>query len=142
MNDVQLTTDPRVTQHFAAYPDVVRSQMRSLRQLVLDTATQVPEIQKMEECLKWGEPSYKTPIGSTLRMDWKPKNPERYALYFQCSSRLVETFRGLFGSRLEFEGNRAILFPINKSIPTEMVKACIKATLTYHTVKHLPTLGI
>ena len=96
----------------------------------------------LKETLKWGEPSFVTPIGSTLRMDWKPKSPDQYALYFQCSSRLVPTFRLLFKNQLQFEGKRAIILPIEEELPINVIKSCIQAALTYHKVKQLPTLGI
>ena len=59
----------------------------------LETAKEIEEITKLEETLKWGEPCYITKTGSTLRMDWKAKTPTQYALYFKCTSRLVETFK-------------------------------------------------
>lgn len=116
--------------------------MQVLRKLVIETAKETDEISELEETLKWGEPSYLTKIGSTLRMDWKAKFPDQYALYFQCTSRLVKTFRILFKNKFSFEGNRAIIFQMGDKIPAEVLKHCIKAALTYHKVKHLPTLGI
>ncbi len=75
-------------------------------------------------------------------MDWKEKNSAYYAMYFQCTSRLVDTFRLVFGQKFQYEGNRAIVFKLNQKIPVLELKECIKATLTYHQVKHLMTLGI
>jgi len=75
-------------------------------------------------------------------MDWKERSPNQYAMYFQCSSRLVETFRMLFNHKFQYEGNRAIVFQLNQEIPVMELKKCIKATLIYHDVKHLMTLGI
>jgi hypothetical protein len=75
-------------------------------------------------------------------MDWKEKSPDQYAMYFQCSSRLVNTFRLVFDHTFQFEGNRAILFHLDQKLPVEELKECIKASLTYHKVKHLQTLGI
>ena len=99
-------------------------------------------ITEIEETLKWGEPSYLAKNGSTLRMDWKSKTPQQYALYFKCTSRLVETFKKVFKNNFNFEGNRAIVFQMDDAISKAELKACIKATLTYHKVKHLPTMGI
>ena len=80
--------------------------------------------------------------GSTLRMDWKKKTPDRYAIYFQCTSRLIDTFRLVFANKFEYEGKRAIVFKLNQRIPELELKECIKASLTYHHVKSLITLGI
>lgn len=136
------TKNPEVEAVFAAYPEAVRDKMEKLRAIVVETAEESPAVSSIEESLKWGEPSFKTNIGSTLRMDWKSKNPKQYAIYFQCTSRLVPTFRLVFDDRFQYEGNRAIVFQINDKLPMEELKECIKATLSYHKVKHLMTLGI
>jgi len=142
MNDLIIQTNPEVEVVFNNYPDSVRNKMLTLRNLVIETAKEIDGIAKLEETLKWGEPSYLTKIGSTLRMDWKSKKPDQYAMYFKCTSRLVETFRMTFNNLLNFEGNRAIIFQLDEKIPKDVLKQCIKSTLTYHKVKHLPTLGI
>lgn len=126
---------------FANYPDHVRKKMQHLRALVIETAKE-EGIGELEETLKWGEPSFITKNGSTLRMDWKAKSPDQYAMYFQCTSRLVPTFRMVFDRLFQYEGNRAIVFQLNQKIPEPELKECIKATLTYHNVKHLMTLGL
>jgi len=142
MEDLKLKINPEVEAVFNRYPDSVRNQMLALRDLVLETAKNLESISQLEETLKWGEPSYLTKIGSTIRMDWKAKSPNQYALYFKCTSRLVETFKTVFKDTFEFEGKRAIVFKLDNKIPTEELTYCIKAALTYHKVKHLPTLGI
>lgn len=116
--------------------------MLSLRELIIETAKETEQVSSLEETLKWGEPSYLTPVGSTVRIDWKEKTPDQYAMYFQCTSRLVETFRLVFGSKFQYEGKRAIIFKMKQKIPVEELKACIRAALTYHKVKSLQTLGI
>ncbi|MGX1927753.1 DUF1801 domain-containing protein [Flagellimonas sp. 2504JD4-2] len=138
----ELNSNPQVKVVFENYPDSVRGKMETLRQLVLEVAQETPEINKLEETLKWGEPSYLAPRGSTLRMDWKAKSPHQYALYFQCSSMLVSTFKMVYGNTFSYEGNRAIVFPLEDEIPVEEVKNCIRTTLQYHKVKHLPSLGL
>ncbi len=142
MKILQVNTNPKVELVFNNYPDSVRNKMLNLRELIIETAKEIDGITKLEETLKWGEPSYLTKKGSTIRMDWKIKSPNQYAMYFQCTSRLVETFKMIFKNIFDFEGKRAIIFQIEDEIPTEELKYCVKAALTYHKVKHLPTLGI
>lgn len=139
---MQLISNPEVKKVFENYPDIVKDKMKALRKLVLETAQEIEEIKVLEETLKWNEPSYISKIGSTIRMDWKQKTPNQYALYFQCTSRLVVTFKSLFENTLKFEGKRAIVFQLEDKIPKEELKHCIKAALTYHKVKHLSMLGI
>ncbi len=139
---MELNTSPEFESKFASYPDFVRDKMHILRALVHESASELPEITKLEETLKWGEPSFLTRNGSTLRIDWKPKNPDQYAVYFKCTSRLVETFKIVFGNLFDYEKNRAILFQLNQNVPTSELKKCIKASLLYHKVKQDIKLGL
>jgi hypothetical protein len=138
----QLTTDPKVEDVFTNYPKSVRGKMRDLRKLVFETAEETEEIQRMEETLKWGEPSYLTKYGSTLRMDWKEKAPDQYAIYFKCTSKLVPAFREIYPETFTYEGNRAIVFSLDEKIPKKELKHCIRVAMTYHKVKHLSLLGM
>ena len=142
MKDLRIKTNPEVETIFNHYPDFVQNKMLILRELIIESAKEINGLTHLEETLKWGEPAYLTKNGSTLRIDWKPKTPNQYAMYFQCTSRLVPTFRLIFKDTFSFEGKRAILFSLNDKIASEELKFCIKAALTYHKVKHQPTLGI
>ncbi len=142
MKDLQIKANPEVEIVFKNYPDSVKIKMYELREMIIETAKEIESISNLEETLKWGEPSYLTKNGSTFRIDWKSKPPLQYAIYYQCSSRLISTFKMLFINTFEFEGNRAIIFQMNDKVPEEELKYCIKAALTYHKIKHLPTLGI
>lgn len=138
---INLVRHPKVEAVFNSYPESVKKQMLHLRELVINTASKIEVLDKLEETLKWGEPSYVTKHGSTLRMDWKAKTPEQYAIYFQCTSRLVSTFKTIYKNELNFEGNRAIIFKLNDDIPETELSHCITLALTYHKIKHLPLLG-
>jgi hypothetical protein len=142
MNELRIKSNPKVEMVFNNYPESVRNKMLALRKLVIETVSGIDGITELEETLKWGEPSYLTKNGSTLRMDWKSKNPNQYAIYFKCTSRLVETFKIVFGNTFVFEGNRAIIFQMDDEIPVNELKECIKTTLIYHKVKQLPILGM
>ena len=63
--------NPEVAEVFNMYPKRMRQKLMLLRQLVLDTASETEGIITLEETLKWGEPSYVTKGGSTIRMGWK-----------------------------------------------------------------------
>ncbi len=138
---MKIERDKRVDDVFDNYPKHVRSKMKYLRKLVLETAGEIEGLDSIEETLKWGEPSYLTKHGSTLRMDWKEKKPDQYAMYFKCTSKLVPTFQLVFGDKFNYETTRAIVFGLNDEIPVEDLKKCISMTLRYHKVKNLPLLG-
>jgi hypothetical protein len=138
---MKLITDPCVKTVINNYPKFVKKQMRHLRELVLCTASEIGGLEYLEETLKWGEPSYLTKHGSAVRMDWKEKNPDQFAMYFKCTSQLVPTFKTIYKNKFQFEGNRAIVFKLNDKIPDTELKHCISLALTYHKIKHLPLLG-
>ncbi len=138
---MEINSDPKVEAVFNNYPIDVRKQLNNLRKLVLETAGEIEEVKKLEETLKWGEPSYLTKYGSTIRMDWKEKNPDQFAIYFKCTSKLVPTFKTIYRDKFNFEGNRAIVFKLQDKLPKAELKHCIALALTYHKVKHLPLLG-
>jgi len=131
-----------VAKVFKNYPKHMRKKLLFLRQLVLDTASETEGVGIVEETLKWGEPSYVTKSGSTVRMDWKESSPHQYAMYFQCKTKLVDTFKELYRDDFKFEGNRAIVFDEDDEIPIDELKHCISLSLTYHSRKHLPMLGV
>lgn len=119
----------------------MRERLLFLRQLILETASELETVGAIEETLKWGEPSYVSKTGSTIRIDWKASFPGQYAMYFHCKTRLVGTFKELYRDQFQFEGNRAILFNEQEQIPINELKHCIALALTYHRIKHLPMLG-
>lgn len=142
MEQLTLKRNPAVEQVFDQYPSLPKEKILALRGLILEAAHEIEGLSSIEETLKWGEPSYLTKHGSTIRIDWKARQPDQYAMYFSCTSRLVPTFRRLFGEVFSFEGNRALVFHVEDDVQREELTRCIKAALMYHKVKHLPNLGI
>jgi hypothetical protein len=130
-------TNPAVAAKFDAYPPKVRRKMLALRELLFRTAASTPGVGEVEETLKWGEPAYLTrsKAGSTVRMDWKAKDPETYAMYFHCQTNLVETFRSMFPQDFTFAGNRALVFRLDERVPQDALAVCIAAALTYHSAR-------
>tara|TARA_R110002051_G_scaffold325867_1_gene432568 strand:+ start:107436 stop:107867 length:432 start_codon:yes stop_codon:yes gene_type:complete len=142
MKPLHIKIDPKFEEVLANYPSFARSQMNYLRELIETTAQEIEDLHSLEETLKWGEPSFITKYGSTLRMDWKAKAPEQYALYFKCTSKLVTSFKQVFDEKFQYEGHRALIFKLEDEIPKTELKLCIKAALMYHRVKHLNNLGM
>lgn len=141
MTGMGTINNKEVAEVFNNYPQHIRKKVLLLRQLVLDTALETQGVDRVEETLKWGEPSYVTKSGSTVRLDWKKSSPHQYAMYFHCKTRLVDTFKELYRDKFKFEGNRAIVFNADDDIPINELKHCISLSLTYHHRKHLPMLG-
>ncbi len=142
MSTLSITTSPEFKAKFSSYPSHIRPKMDYLRELVIETAKELPEVDAIEETLKWGEPAFVSAICSTLRIDWKERTPEQYQMYFMCSTRLVETFKVVFGDIFDYEKNRALVFRLDDEVPTAQLKECIGAALMYQRVKRLETLGL
>lgn len=124
-----------VARVFDQYPLAMRRKLMSLRTLIFETAAATSGVGVIEETLKWGEPAYLTTAtksGSTIRLGWKARKPDQYAMYFHCQTRLVESFRAAFAQELKFEGNRAIVFDVGDAVPKDVIASCIAAALTYH----------
>ncbi|WP_242014604.1 DUF1801 domain-containing protein [Vibrio alginolyticus] len=119
----------------------MRIRIEELRNTVLTIASEL-KLGEVEESLKWGEPSYSVKTGSPVRMDWKQKTPSRYYLFFNCQTKLVDTFRELYSDSLEFQGNRAIILSLSAPLPEASIKTCLELALTYQKRKNLPLLGM
>lgn len=116
------------------YPPGIRKRLYAVRDLIYRTAAATEGVGRLTETLKWGEPAYLTQAsksGSTIRMGWKPSAPAQYAIYLNCRTSLVDTFRTRF-PELTYEGNRAIVFREADPIPEAALCGCIGMALVYH----------
>ena len=123
----------------SSYPPQARKKVAYLRKLILETVKEIG-ITDLEETLKWGEPSFLVKGGSTIRMDWKPKDPDFVKVYFHCQTSLIETFKEIYRNEFEYEGKRAIVIPL-QAAETASLRHCLQMALQYHRLKHLPLLG-
>lgn len=124
-----------VADAFSRYPASIRERLLDLRSMILAVAAGDPAVGPLTETLKWGEPAYlteQTRSGSTIRLGWKPAAPRSFAIYFNCRTTLVESFRARFSGQLAFEGNRAIVFQQSGRLPRAIVEICVREALTYH----------
>ena len=86
MPEFQLIVDPKAEVVFEKYPDEIKLKLLKLRKLIIDSAIEIDGVKQLEETLKWGEPSFLTKKGSTIRIDWKTRTQNQYAIYFKCAS--------------------------------------------------------
>ena len=120
---------------FESFPPPIRRRLLALRKLIFKVAASTDGVGQIDESLKWGEPTYSTlqsKTGSPVRIGWNKKRPTKYAVYFNCQTNLIETFRTLFPDEFKFEGNRAIVFEETDALPRDSLSFCIAAALTYH----------
>jgi len=120
---------------FKGYPEPLQTKLLRLRQLIFETAAADKDIGPLEETLKWGQPSYLTPVsksGSTLRIDQISKGEQYYGLFVHCQTSLMATYRELYPDQLTYEGKRCIRFELDHEPPEEPLRHCIELALTYH----------
>src|SRR5215471_6630709 len=119
---------------FDTCPPPARTRLKALRRLILDTARTTKGVGRIEEALKWGQPSYltaETGSGSTIRIDRVKSADNQVAVFFHCQTDLVETFRELY-PKLSYSGNRAILLDADRKLPEAELRHCVALALTYH----------
>ena len=91
--------NPEVAAVFQTYSKEVKSKLMFLRQLVFDVASETEGVGKLEETLKWGQPSYLTTqskSGSLIRISQMKSREGKYAMYFHCQTTLVDTFKEMY----------------------------------------------
>jgi len=94
----KLISDPHIIAHIKNYPGEPAGKLLDLRELILRVTGRIEGLGSLEETFKWGEPSYLTKYGSTIRIDWKEKKPDQYGMYFKCTSKLPPTFKVVYGN--------------------------------------------
>jgi hypothetical protein len=133
--------DESVKYVFDSFPPRIKNQLLVLRDLILSTASTIPAVGRIEETLKWGEPAYltsETKAGTTIRIGWKKSAPNQFAMYFNCQTNLVDTFRAIF-PELKYQGNRAIVFELDDAVPRDSLTHCVEMAFTYHQNKRAGT---
>lgn len=136
--------NPAVDAVFSAYPKPIRTKLLALRRLIFDTARTTEGVGRLEETLKWGQPSYLTSeskSGSTIRIDQVESAGGKYAVYFHCQTDLVATFRERYPQQFSYGGNRSILFNVADKIDEDALRHCLALALTYHLNKRKGARG-
>lgn len=126
--------DPAVEQAFAEMPEAARAGLLAVRALIFEAAS-AADVGRLQETLKWGQPSYLTPetkSGSTIRLGVPKSADHAFALFVHCQTDLIEQFETNYPGEFDFEGTRAVLFSADKPIPADALKHCIGLALTYH----------
>ncbi|WP_293899856.1 DUF1801 domain-containing protein [Phenylobacterium sp.] len=128
--------DSKVGAVFDAVAPAQRAALLALRDLILQSAADAGV--DVVETLKWGEPAYlplKPRVGTTVRINAVKGSATGYAMYVNCKTTLLESYRHLYGDALRFEGQRAVVFSTERPLPEAALKHCIALALTYHLSK-------
>ncbi len=97
--------------------------------MIFEVATETPEVGEVTETLKWGQPSYATATGTPVRLGVVTSGQP--ALFVHCQTRVIADARAVFGQELGFEGNRAVVLPVDAATSDDALRQIIHAALTY-----------
>lgn len=123
-----------VKETFNTYPKIIKDKLLFLRELIFQVAEENDEIGKIDETLKWGDPSYLTTApksGTTIRFSRVRAFDTKFAISIHCQTSLMSDFKELYPA-LEYEGNRSIIFDVTTAFSLEAVRHFIFLALTYH----------
>lgn len=132
--------DGNVIKKIESYPVKPRELAKAIREMIYKTAA-LEGTEIVEESLKWGEPSFKAANGTPIRIDWKDETPDKFYIFFNCRTVMIETCREIYNSYLDFDGNRVIILNISDEPPMQILQHCFSLALRYHSLKKLPLLG-
>lgn len=124
-----------IAEVLARHAEPIRARLLQVRDLIFTVAAETEGADPLTETLKWGEPAYLTEASrsrTTIRLGVATSAPGQCAAFFNCRTRLVETFRVHLAEDFTFEGNRALLVPITGEMSREPLALCLRAALTYH----------
>ncbi len=118
---------------FATVPAAERVAMLALRQLIFEVAAETDGVGRLEETLKWGQPSYLTPdtrSGTTIRLG--TAGADRIAVFTHCQTSVVSDFKELFPDDFSYDGGRGVYLPTGPDMPVDKLRVLIHRALTYH----------
>jgi hypothetical protein len=127
-----------VAEALGQYPEPIRLRLVQVRDLIFAVAAETEGVGPLTETLKWGEPAYLTEAsrsGTTIRLGISKFAPEQCAVFVNCQTTLIDTFRAHFANDFAFEGQRALLLPATGDLRREPLALCLRAALTYHRQK-------
>ena len=122
--------NPKVAAAFEALAPPARAGALALRDLIIGTATTLPAANPLREELRWGQPAYLAPKGSTIRLG--AHKSANFALFVHCQSRLMGDFTSAFPNEDRIDGTRAVLFDDPHQIDPNRHGWLIARALTYH----------
>ena len=126
--------DSEVEKIFNTYPKNIRVRLLGIRDLIFQVAEETDAVGDIIETLKWETPSYmphSPKSGTTIRLSPLRDQPDKFTVSVHCQTNLISEFKAQY-KKLEYQGNRSIIFDVNQSSPIEAIKHFIYLALTYH----------
>ena len=133
MKSAPLFETSSVEETFLSLDEDYRDILLEVRRLIFDVAQTMPEVGRIEETLKWGQPAYLTPetkSGSTIRLGISKDGAP--SIYTHCQTTIMSDFKTLCPDDFRYDGNRGVHIDIDQPVPFEKLQLLIARALTYH----------
>lgn len=117
----------------AHVPAAVQTRLITLRDLIL-AAAEATGTAPLSETLKWAQPAFMPARrdGTTLRLNWSPKAPQRCEMLVHCQTTLVAKWRTLYPTEFCYDGARAVYIPTTGAFADAALQQMAAMALTYH----------
>lgn len=122
--------DPTVEAAFEEFAADTQTGALALRDLIFATAQDMQPSAPVTEALRWGQPAYLSPKGTTIRLGGHKST--RFALFVHCQTRLIGDFTSAFPGSDRIDGSRAVLFDRIEQIDPNRHSWLIARALAYH----------
>ncbi len=122
-----------ITAYISDLPPEARARLEELRTIILEAAVQT-DTAPLTQTLKWGQPAFLPArrAGTTIRLNWSPKHPERCEVLVHCQTTLIEHWRHRYPDAFTYDGNRAVQIPTTGPIAQDVLHQMAAMALTYH----------
>jgi hypothetical protein len=117
------------------YPAPIRKKILQLRKYIYEVAKNTEGVGTIEESLKWNEPTYTTTrpkSGTPIRLAWHKKTPDKFGLYVNCQTSLIQSFCKKYPAKFEYDKTRGIIFSETSDMSSKEIREFIKNALTYY----------
>lgn len=121
-----------LTSYYFDLTTVMLDKVMEIRNWIYEIAESNDLIGEIEECMKWGQPSFLTPktkSGSTIRIG--KVDDSEFALYFNCKTTIAKEIAREF-PEWNCDGKRALYFKANQKLSKTKLITCLNKALLYH----------
>ncbi|MBM9590534.1 DUF1801 domain-containing protein [Leptospira sp. 201903075] len=121
-----------LTSYYFDLTPVMLDKVMEIRNWIYEIAESNDLIGEIEECMKWGQPSFLTPktkSGSTIRIG--KVDDSEFALYFNCKTTIAKEIAMEF-PEWNCDGKRALYLKANQKLSKTKLITCLNKALLYH----------
>lgn len=116
-----------ITKLYSNYSQNEQNKIQELIDLIESVAEELTI--ELTPSLKWNQLSFSCKQGTPIRVDRFSEGT--IGIFVHCQTTLVDEWRDMFGTTMNFSKTRAILLDSNAQLPRDELKMCIQMALNY-----------